>query len=116
MTTNFSPGGSYVTSFQKKEAGSAGQRVQLDPLGGKSAIDLSAPAALRNDKLKPTKLKSPANKAVFEEYEGWKMKASRSQMGGGSFATSGKGLLSRAAPVQPVHGRIDWAAKYGSHR
>ncbi|XP_023682098.1 serine/threonine-protein kinase MAK isoform X1 [Paramormyrops kingsleyae] len=116
VTTNFSPAGSYITSYHKKEPGSAGQRLHLDPLGGTCAIDLSCTAALRNNKLKPSKLKSPSNKAVSEEYEGWKMKASKSQMPGTSFATPGKGLLSRAAPVQPVHGRIDWAAKYGGHR
>ncbi|XP_023682107.1 serine/threonine-protein kinase MAK isoform X5 [Paramormyrops kingsleyae] len=87
VTTNFSPAGSYITSYHKKEPGSAGQRLHLDPLGGTCA-----------------------------KYEGWKMKASKSQMPGTSFATPGKGLLSRAAPVQPVHGRIDWAAKYGGHR
>ncbi|KAG9347832.1 hypothetical protein JZ751_003848 [Albula glossodonta] len=53
------------------------------------------------------------------EYEGWKSKAARSQIPASSFATLGRNsgnLLSRAAPLQSVHGRTDWAAKYGSHR
>ncbi|KAL4657107.1 serine/threonine-protein kinase MAK [Arapaima gigas] len=87
VTTNFSPAGGYITTFQKKEVGSAGQRIHLAPFGGTSA-----------------------------KYEGWKSKAPKSQVPVSSFNTPGKGLLSRAAAVQPVHGRIDWAAKYGGHR
>ncbi|MGH0148190.1 UNVERIFIED_CONTAM: hypothetical protein FKN15_060342 [Acipenser sinensis] len=82
--------GVYIPSFQKKEVGSAGQRIQLAPLGGPSA-----------------------------NYDGWKTKAARSQLSGTSFNTVGKNsgnLLSRAPPIQPVHGRIDWAAKYSNHR
>ncbi|XP_029109495.1 serine/threonine-protein kinase MAK isoform X1 [Scleropages formosus] len=87
VTTNFSPSGGYITTFQKKEVGPVGQRIHLAPLGGTSA-----------------------------KCEGWKSKVTKSQGPGPSFNTPGKGLLSRAAPMQPVHGRIDWAAKYGGHR
>ncbi|XP_035285246.1 serine/threonine-protein kinase MAK-like isoform X10 [Anguilla anguilla] len=87
MTSNYNPGGGYVSSFQKKEVGSAGQRIQLAPLGSTSA-----------------------------KYEGWKSKMAKSQIPGSSFTMPGKSLLSRAPPIQPVHGRVDWAAKYGSHR
>ncbi|KAK1172409.1 serine/threonine-protein kinase MAK-like isoform X3 [Acipenser oxyrinchus oxyrinchus] len=82
--------GVYIPSFQKKEVGSAGQRIQLAPLGGPSA-----------------------------NYDGCKTKAARSQLSVTSFNTAGKNsgnLLSRAPPIQPVHGRIDWAAKYSTHR
>ncbi|XP_069046986.1 serine/threonine-protein kinase MAK isoform X2 [Lepisosteus oculatus] len=88
--SNYNPGGVYIPTFQKKEVGSAGQRIQLEPIGGPSA-----------------------------NYEGWKSKAARSQMSGSSFHTPGKNsgsLLARAPAVQPVHGRVDWAAKYGGHR
>ncbi|XP_035270091.1 serine/threonine-protein kinase MAK isoform X3 [Anguilla anguilla] len=119
--TNY-PTGGYIPSFQKKEVGSAGQRIHLAPLEGQSAMDLSPTADLRNDKLSPSKLKSPVNKALIErneEYEGWKSKGSRSQISGMSLATHGRNsgnLLSSARPIQSVHGRTDWAAKYGSHR
>ncbi|XP_035285239.1 serine/threonine-protein kinase MAK-like isoform X3 [Anguilla anguilla] len=119
MTSNYNPGGGYVSSFQKKEVGSAGQRIQLAPLGSTSAIDLSPTAELKTDKPRPSKLKSTSNKALVEtteEYEGWKSKMAKSQIPGSSFTMPGKSLLSRAPPIQPVHGRVDWAAKYGSHR
>ncbi|XP_041103848.1 serine/threonine-protein kinase MAK-like isoform X2 [Polyodon spathula] len=87
--TNYNSG-VYIPSFQKKEVGSAGQRIQLATLGGPSA-----------------------------NHDGWKTKAAHSQFSGTSFNTAGKNsgnLLSRAPPIQPVHGRIDWAAKYSTHR
>ncbi|XP_036377447.1 serine/threonine-protein kinase MAK [Megalops cyprinoides] len=121
FVTNY-PTGGYIPSFHKKEVGSAGQRIHLAPLGDQSAIDLSPSADLRNDKMNASKLKSTDNRGFFEtneEYEGWKSKAARPQIPVSGFGTLGKNsgnLLSRAAPVQSVHGRIDWAAKYGSHR
>ncbi|KAK1173662.1 hypothetical protein AOXY_G3830 [Acipenser oxyrinchus oxyrinchus] len=87
--TNYNSG-VYIPSFHKKEVGSAGQRIQLATLGAPSA-----------------------------NHDGWKTKAARSQLSGTSFNTAGKNsgnLLSRAPPIQPVHGRIDWAAKYSTHR
>lgn len=87
MPSNYNHGGSYVPSFQKKEVGSAGQRIQLAPLGSTSA-----------------------------KYEGWRGKAVKSQIPGSSYTMPGKSLLPRAPPVQPVHGRVDWAAKYAGHR
>ncbi|KAJ8374931.1 hypothetical protein SKAU_G00055110 [Synaphobranchus kaupii] len=121
FVTNY-PTGGYIPSFQKKEVGSAGQRIHLAPLEGQSAIDLSPTADLRGDTLSPSKVKSTVNKASIErneEYEGRKSKAARSQIPGMSFATLRRNsgdLLSSATPIQSVHGRTDWAAKYGSHR
>ncbi|XP_066579288.1 serine/threonine-protein kinase MAK isoform X2 [Amia ocellicauda] len=119
---NYNSAGAYIPSFQKKEVGSAGQRIQLAPIGGPSAIDLSPTADITTDKPKPSKLKPASNKAMIdtnEDYDGWRSKAARSQIPGSNFNSSGKSsgsLLARAPPVQPVHGRIDWASKYGSHR
>ncbi|KPP64886.1 serine/threonine-protein kinase MAK-like [Scleropages formosus] len=64
----------------------------------------------------PTSLMNKPLGPLGAECEGWKSKVTKSQGPGPSFNTPGKGLLSRAAPMQPVHGRIDWAAKYGGHR
>uniref|UniRef100_A0A9J7Z255 non-specific serine/threonine protein kinase n=1 Tax=Cyprinus carpio carpio TaxID=630221 RepID=A0A9J7Z255_CYPCA len=53
------------------------------------------------------------------DYEGWKRRADRIHPKGTSYSALGKNstnLIARAPPVQPVHGRVDWAAKYGSHR
>ncbi|XP_039609958.1 serine/threonine-protein kinase MAK isoform X1 [Polypterus senegalus] len=88
--SNYNPPGVYFPSFQKKEVGSAGQRIQLAPLGGGAT-----------------------------NYDGWKSKPARSNLTTTTFNPAGKAsaaLLSRAPPVQPVHGRIDWTAKYNSHR
>ncbi|XP_073686793.1 serine/threonine-protein kinase MAK isoform X3 [Garra rufa] len=90
VTTTYNLAGGYIPSFQKKEVGSVGQRIQLAPLGHQHA-----------------------------HYEGWKRRADRTQPKGTSYSALGKNsasLIARAPPVQPVHGRVDWAAKYGSHR
>ncbi|XP_070603340.1 serine/threonine-protein kinase MAK isoform X3 [Erythrolamprus reginae] len=81
------PGG-YIPSFHKKEVGSAGQRIQLAPLGP-SVTDYA-----------------------------WKTKASRAQLPGPTYspATKGMNILTHPPPAQPVHGRTDWVAKYGGHR
>ncbi|XP_053102844.1 serine/threonine-protein kinase MAK isoform X4 [Hemicordylus capensis] len=80
--------GGYIPSFHKKEVGSAGQRVQLAPLG---------PSAT--------------------EYS-WKTKAARAPLPGPTYNAAAKGMniLTRPPPAQPVHGRTDWVAKYGGHR
>ncbi|XP_016310770.1 serine/threonine-protein kinase MAK isoform X3 [Sinocyclocheilus anshuiensis] len=90
VTTTYNLSGGYIPSFQKKEVGSVGQRIQLAPLGHQHA-----------------------------HYDGWKRRAERTQPNGMSYSALGKNsanLIARAPPVQPVHGRVDWAAKYGSHR
>ncbi|XP_030408248.1 serine/threonine-protein kinase MAK isoform X1 [Gopherus evgoodei] len=84
----YNPSGGYIPSFHKKEVGSAGQRIQLAPLGA-SASDYS-----------------------------WKTKAARAQLPGPIYNPAAKNMtiLTRPPPVQPVHGRTDWVAKYGGHR
>ncbi|MBN3309506.1 ICK kinase, partial [Amia calva] len=77
----------YVPSFYKKEVGSAGQRVQLAPL-------VDPPSS---------------------NYATWR--PGRSQLSPSAYASPAKttpGMMPRP-PVQPVHGRTDWTAKYG-HR
>ncbi|XP_048030297.1 serine/threonine-protein kinase MAK isoform X6 [Megalobrama amblycephala] len=90
VTTTYNLSGGYMPSFQKKEVGSVGQRIQLAPLGHQHA-----------------------------HYDGWKRRSDRTQLKGTNYAALGKNsanLIGRAPPVQPVHGRVDWAAKYGNHR
>ncbi|XP_068565806.1 serine/threonine-protein kinase MAK isoform X3 [Cebidichthys violaceus] len=90
VSTKYNLSGGYIPSFQKKEVGSVGQRIQLAPLAGQHA-----------------------------NYEGWKRRADRTQMKGSSYSALGKtsgNLLTRAPPVQPVHGRVDWTSKYGGTR
>ncbi|NXV74138.1 MAK kinase, partial [Atlantisia rogersi] len=80
--------GVYIPSFHKKEVGSAGQQIQLAPLG-----------------------------APVSDYS-WKAKAARAQLPGPTFnsATKNMSILTRPPAIQPVHGRTDWVAKYGGNR
>ncbi|XP_053268894.1 serine/threonine-protein kinase MAK isoform X2 [Pleuronectes platessa] len=90
VSTKYNLSGGYIPSFQKKEVGSVGQRIQLAPLAGQHA-----------------------------NYDGWKRRTDGSQVKGSSYSALGKtsgSLLSRAPAVQPVHGRMDWTSKYGGNR
>ncbi|XP_041817115.1 serine/threonine-protein kinase MAK isoform X8 [Chelmon rostratus] len=90
VSTKYNLSGAYMPSFQKKEVGSVGQRIQLAPLAGQHT-----------------------------NYEGWKRRADRTQMKGSNYSALGKtsgNLLTRAPAVQPVHGRVDWTSKYGGNR
>ncbi|XP_052398335.1 serine/threonine-protein kinase MAK isoform X7 [Carassius gibelio] len=122
VTTTYNLSGGYIPSFQKKEVGTVGQRIQLAPLGHQHALDLSATADSKTGKAKPSKSKPSSTVSVSEiseDYEGWKRRADRTHHKGTSYSALGKNstnLITRAPPVQPVHGRVDWAAKYGSHR
>ncbi|XP_060920485.1 serine/threonine-protein kinase MAK isoform X8 [Labrus mixtus] len=90
VSTKYNLSGGYIPSFQKKEVGSVGQRIQLAPLAGQHT-----------------------------NFEGWRRRADRTQMKGSSYATLGKNsgnILTRAPAVQPVHGRVDWTSKYGGNR
>ncbi|KAB5518433.1 hypothetical protein PHYPO_G00165830 [Pangasianodon hypophthalmus] len=81
--------GGYVPSVYKKEIGSAGQRVHLAPVD-----------------------------STLSNYATWKSSRSNSHVGTSSYVPSPTkstpGMRSRP-PLQPVHGRTDWSAKYG-HR
>ncbi|XP_053569074.1 serine/threonine-protein kinase MAK isoform X1 [Bombina bombina] len=83
----YNPGG-YVPSFNKKEIGSAGERIHLAPIGAAT------------------------------NYDAWKPKGVRSQLQGPTFkpASQNFSVLNRPQPLQPIHGRTDWTAKYGGHR
>ncbi|XP_047423699.1 serine/threonine-protein kinase MAK isoform X11 [Mugil cephalus] len=90
VSTKYNLSGGYIPSFQKKEVGSVGQRIQLAPLAGQHT-----------------------------NYEGWKKRTERAQVKGGSYSALGKtsgNLLTRAPAVQPIHGRVDWTSKYGGNR
>ncbi|XP_027130276.1 serine/threonine-protein kinase MAK isoform X5 [Larimichthys crocea] len=90
VSTKYNLSGAYMPSFQKKEVGSVGQRIQLAPLAGQHT-----------------------------NYEGWKRRADRTQLKGSSYSALGKtsgNLMTRAPAVQPVHGRVDWTSKYGGNR
>ncbi|XP_032359727.1 serine/threonine-protein kinase MAK isoform X3 [Etheostoma spectabile] len=111
VSTKYNLSGGYIPSFQKKEVGSVGQRIQLAPLAGQ-----------HTNKSKSAKPKPVSNSSLSEsneDYEGWKRRGDRTQMKGSSYSALGKtsgSLLSRAPPVQPVHGRVDWTSKYGGNR
>ncbi|KAK5620939.1 hypothetical protein CRENBAI_016455 [Crenichthys baileyi] len=82
-----------------------------------SAVDLSPTADLRTDyktKTSASKLHSNQASSSNEELEGWRSRSLHPQIPGPS-ATGWSGP-SRGTNLQPVHGRVDWAAKYGGYR
>ncbi|KAK7881337.1 hypothetical protein WMY93_029746 [Mugilogobius chulae] len=119
VSTKYNLSGAYIPSFQKKEVGSVGQRIQLAPLAGQHSTRLSSD--LKKEKSKSAKLKHLSGSPLSEnseDYEDWKRRTDRTQLKGSSFSALGKtsGILPRAPAVQPVHGRIDWTSKYGGNR
>ncbi|NWS23194.1 MAK kinase, partial [Pachyramphus minor] len=84
----YNPSGIYTPSFYKKEIGSAGQRIQLAPLG-----------------------------APVSDFS-WKTKAARAPLPGPTFNSPAKNMTIVTYPptIQRVHGRTDWVAKYGGNR
>uniref|UniRef100_A0A7N8WZS7 non-specific serine/threonine protein kinase n=1 Tax=Mastacembelus armatus TaxID=205130 RepID=A0A7N8WZS7_9TELE len=50
------------------------------------------------------------------EYEGWRSRSVIPQIPGSSTTSTGQSTFSRSTSTQPVHGRVDWTAKYGGHR
>ncbi|XP_035861003.1 serine/threonine-protein kinase MAK-like isoform X5 [Sander lucioperca] len=67
-------------------------------------------------KIKSSKSKTSSNKLLLsnEEYEGWRSRSLNPQNPGSS--VTGKNTFSRSTNTQPVHGRVDWTAKYGGHQ
>ncbi|XP_016152083.1 PREDICTED: serine/threonine-protein kinase MAK [Ficedula albicollis] len=83
----YNPSGLYTSSFHKKEVGSAGQRIQLAPLG------TSVSAYNKKKEFNPLQYQKPTFNA----------------------AAKNMSILTRP-PIQRVHGRTDWVAKYGGNR
>ncbi|KAM6971243.1 serine/threonine-protein kinase MAK isoform 1-T2 [Tautogolabrus adspersus] len=122
VSTKYNLSGGYIPSFQKKEVGSVGQRIQLAPLAGQHTINLSSSPDNKKDKPKSALSKPISNSSLSEtneDFEGWRRRADRTQVKGSSYAALGKNsgnILTRAPAVQPVHGRVDWTSKYGGNR
>ncbi|XP_073534864.1 serine/threonine-protein kinase MAK isoform X1 [Phyllobates terribilis] len=113
---SYNTAGGYIPSFHKKEVGSAGQRIQLAPIGLATTLPISSDAV--NSKPKILNPKPTCPKAVIEnvpDYDTWKTKAVRTQFPSPAYKPAAKNLsvLNRQ---QPIHGRTDWVAKYGGHR
>ncbi|KAM4606237.1 serine/threonine-protein kinase MAK [Polymixia lowei] len=119
VSTKYNLSSGYIPSFQKKEVGSVGQRIQLAPLAGQHTINLSSSPDNKKDKQKSAKpISNSSLSESNEDYDGWKRRADRTQMKATNYSALGKtsGNLTRAPAIQPVHGRVDWASKYGSNR
>ncbi|XP_037642238.1 serine/threonine-protein kinase MAK-like [Sebastes umbrosus] len=100
------------TSFsQKPETGSARQRTALAPIGGTSAIDLRVDSKIKSSKSKTSSNKLPLSN---EEHEGWRNRSQNPQIPGSR--STGTNTFPRSTNMQPVHGRVDWTAKYGGHQ
>ncbi|XP_072219909.1 serine/threonine-protein kinase MAK-like [Leuresthes tenuis] len=109
----------FMSPFQKVKAGSGRQRIVLAPIRGPSAVDLSPAADPRVD----TKIKTPKSKTSLkqlapskEEAEGWRSRSLNPQFSGSSSSSIARSALTSNSNVHPVHGRVDWTAKYGGNR
>ncbi|KAL7386733.1 hypothetical protein ABVT39_012663 [Epinephelus coioides] len=111
MSNSSNPNKTHTSSFQKTETGAARQRVTLAPIGGTSAVDLRV-----ESKIKSSKSKTSSNKLSLsnEEYEGWKSRSLNPHIMGP--CATGRNTFPRSTNIQPVHGRVDWTAKYGGHQ
>ncbi|CAB1436077.1 unnamed protein product [Pleuronectes platessa] len=87
---------------------------KLGPLEGDSAIDVSS----TDYKTKTCKNKISSNKLALsnEEHERLRSRSVNPQISGSSSGSTVKTNFSRGPNIQPVHGRVDWATKYGGHR
>ncbi|XP_072306700.1 serine/threonine-protein kinase MAK isoform X3 [Eucyclogobius newberryi] len=121
VSTKYNLSAGYIPSFQKKEVGSVGQRIQLAPLAGPHSTSLSS-SDLKKEQSKSAKAKQLSGSPLSEnseDYEDWKRRTDRPLLKGSSYSALGKtsgNMLPRAPAVQPVHGRIDWTSKYGGNR
>uniref|UniRef100_A0A3P8SYC5 non-specific serine/threonine protein kinase n=1 Tax=Amphiprion percula TaxID=161767 RepID=A0A3P8SYC5_AMPPE len=100
--------------FQKTEPAGR-QRITLAPIAP-PAVDLSSAADLRTGaKTKPCKSKTsvnkPSNPSNEENEEGQRSRSVNPQV-----PAALKPSFSRSSNLQPVHGRVDWTAKYRGHR
>ncbi|XP_061777902.1 serine/threonine-protein kinase MAK isoform X2 [Nerophis ophidion] len=122
VSTKYNLSAGFIPSFQKKEVGSVAQRIQLAPIAGHHTINPSSSPEIKKDKPKKAKPKSISSLSeTNEDYDGWKRRTDiRSHVvKGNSYSALGKtsgNLLARGPAVQPVHGRVDWASKYGGNR
>ncbi|XP_077365161.1 serine/threonine-protein kinase MAK isoform X2 [Festucalex cinctus] len=121
VSTKYNLSTGYIPSFQKKEVGSVGQRIQLAPLAGHHSVNPSSSPEIKKEQTKCPKPKSNSSVSdTNEDYEAWKKRTDKTQVvKGSSYSALGKtsgNLMTRAPAVQPVHGRVDWTSKYGGNR
>nr|XP_043891387.1 serine/threonine-protein kinase MAK-like isoform X3 [Solea senegalensis] len=105
--------------LQKTETGAAPQKTTRALSEGTAAVDLSLNADLRIDsKVKTSKNETSSNKLPpsDEEYDRWRSRCVNPHIPGSNTSSSRKKTFPRSANVQSVHGRVDWAVKYGGHR
>ncbi|KAE8290612.1 Serine/threonine-protein kinase MAK [Larimichthys crocea] len=82
------PTKTYMSPFQKTETGADRRpRITLAPIGGNSA-----------------------------KYAGSRSRSLNPQFSGSSTSITGKNTYLKSTNIQPVHGRVDWSAKYGGHQ
>ncbi|XP_054645833.1 serine/threonine-protein kinase MAK-like isoform X2 [Dunckerocampus dactyliophorus] len=89
------------------------QMIPLAQIGGPCAVDLSSPADLKIDsKIKLSKSGIFSNKEIQRDHDDFRSP----QVPCTSTSFSGMNTFSRNTNIPPVHGRVDWTAKYGGNR
>ncbi|XP_029310155.1 serine/threonine-protein kinase MAK-like isoform X2 [Cottoperca gobio] len=105
MSNPNNPNKTHVPPLQKTETGAARQRITLAPIGGSSALDLRVESKIKSSKSKTSSI---------EEYEGWRSRSLKPQIPGSS--ATGRNTFPKTTNLHPVHGRVDWTAKYGGNQ
>ncbi|XP_051929533.1 serine/threonine-protein kinase MAK-like isoform X1 [Hippocampus zosterae] len=104
-----------ISPLEKSEAKDTKQMSPLAQIGGPSAVDLSTPADLRMDsKVKLSKSTIFSTKDNQLDHDDFRAPPIPCPCPSASF--SGTNTFSRNANIPPVHGRVDWTAKYGGNR
>ncbi|KAM4557540.1 serine/threonine-protein kinase MAK-like [Fundulus diaphanus] len=99
-----------------KDSFSTGPKSFASP-SHQAVVDLSSAADLRTDyKIKTSKSRPHLNQAPPSNAElgGWRSRSLHPQIPAPS--STGMPGLSSNTSLQPVHGRVDWTAKYGGNR
>ncbi|CAG5896437.1 unnamed protein product [Menidia menidia] len=110
---------SFLLPLQKVKTGAGRQRIILAPIRGPSAVDLSSFTDPRSEaKIKTSKSKTSLKQLTpsNEDLEGWTSRSLNPHISGAGTSSVARSTVTRNTSVQPLHGRVDWSAKYGGHR
>ncbi|XP_061680213.1 serine/threonine-protein kinase MAK-like [Syngnathoides biaculeatus] len=102
-----------ISPVEMSETKDVKQMTPLAQSGGPSAGDFSPPADLRIDsKLKVSKSAIFSNKDIQIDHDDFRSP----QIPCPNAIFSGMNTFSRNINMPPIHGRVDWTAKYGGNR
>ncbi|XP_077572378.1 serine/threonine-protein kinase MAK-like isoform X1 [Stigmatopora nigra] len=104
-----------ISFLEKSETKDTKQMTPLALIGGPCAVDLSSPADPRIDsKIKLSKNTMISNKDNLMDHDDFRASQILCSLSSANVSTMNN--FTRNTNIPPVHGRIDWTAKYGGNR